>query len=66
MRSNDGGDTFTAPALVDGTAAHGVNGSQQGLLMDKLDMLPDGSFALVNSKFDRGDGSLIRLWRTKR
>lgn len=65
MRSNDGGDTFTAPAVIPGTAdpAAGFSGSQQGLLMRKLDAGRAGELAVVNSTFKAGEASRIRLYR---
>ncbi|MDZ7749677.1 MAG: sialidase family protein [Halofilum sp. (in: g-proteobacteria)] len=63
LYSRDGGDSFTDTAVVPRTAGAGINGSQQGLLMDKLAVAPDGAIALVNSKFRRGQGSHVRLLR---
>jgi hypothetical protein len=51
--SVDGGATFGAPVQVPHVtgSALGPNGSQQGLLMEKLAALGDGAFVLVNSTF---------------
>jgi hypothetical protein len=64
-RSADGGDTFGAPSVVPGTADpdHGFNGSQQGLLMEKLAVNAAGHLAVVNSTFDRGEASHVWLYR---
>lgn len=66
--SLDGGRTFSRPILVPNTAApgSGFNGSQQGLLMRKLAVGPDGSFAVVNSKFRPNVGSSVWLIRGRR
>lgn len=66
-RSSDGGDTFAPPAVVPGTddPAHGFNGSQQGLLMEKLAVNEAGGLAVVNSTFDRGEDSHIWLHRCR-
>jgi hypothetical protein len=63
--SVDGGNSFAAPSLVPGTAAPelGFNGSQQGLLTPKLAVAADGKLAIVNSRFDPGHASVIRLIR---
>jgi hypothetical protein len=63
--SRDGGRTFTAPALVPGSAdaAGGFNGSRQGLLMRKLAVGRDGALALVNSSFSSGSASRVWLMR---
>lgn len=63
--SRDGGETFTAPARIPGSSdsALGFNGSQQGLLMEKLAVGPQGRLAVVNSRFRRGEASRIRLYR---
>ena len=60
--SPDGGHTFSPPAPVpqslppDGAS----NGSQQGLLMEKLAVRPDGEVAIVNSAL--ADGRASRIW----
>jgi hypothetical protein len=63
--SLDGGDTFTAPAMVPGSAdpAGGVNGSQQGLLMRKLAVGGGGTIAVVNSSFRQKHPS--RVWMVR-
>jgi hypothetical protein len=63
--SQDGGDTFAAPSVVPGTAdpTHGFNGSQQGLLMEKIAINGAGELAVVNSTFDRGNASHVWLYR---
>ena len=63
--SSDGGDTFDAPSVVPGSAdpTHGFNGSQQGLLMEKLATNATGGLAVVNSTFDRGNESHVWLYR---
>jgi hypothetical protein len=59
--SSDGGDTFSAPALVPGSAdpVGGGNGSFQGRLMRKLAVRGD-TVAIVNSSLALGRGS--RVW----
>ncbi len=63
--SSDGGATFADPVVVPGSADpdHGFNGSQQGLLMEKLAVNGPGDLAVVNSTFDRGEASHIWLYR---
>jgi hypothetical protein len=63
--STDGGRTFASPSVVPGTddPAHGFNGSQQGLLMEKLAVNRAGALAVVNSTFDRGEASRVWLYR---
>jgi hypothetical protein len=63
--STDAGATFTAPAVVPGTgsAADGLNGSLQGLLMRKLAVDTAGNIAIVNSSFRGGAHSRVRLVR---
>jgi hypothetical protein len=60
--SLDGGQTFSAPAVIPGSSdpAGGTNGSQQGLLMRKLAVSGGGELAVVNSSFRPNDGS--RVW----
>lgn len=62
--TTDDGSTLTAPTIIPGTADPdlGFNGSLQGLLMQKLDVAPDGEVAVVNSRFRRGDASRVRLY----
>jgi len=57
------GESPTAPTVVPGTEEPelGINGSLQGLLMQKLDVDRSGRIAVVNSRFDRGEASRIRL-----
>ena len=63
-RSRDGGSTFSAPVIVPGSADAngGFNGSQQGLLMRKLDVRGD-DIAIVNSSFRPRAGSRVWLMR---
>lgn len=63
--SYDGGCTFAPPSVVPESddPAHGFNGSQQGLLMEKLAVNARGDLAVVNSTFKRGDSSHVRLYR---
>ena len=63
--SDDGGRTFAGHAVVPGTADSelGFNGSLQGLLTRKLAVAEDGAIAVVNSSFQQGEASLIRLIR---
>lgn len=63
--SGDGGANFAPPSVVPGSddPAHGVNGSQQGLLMRKLAVGPAGAVAVVNSTFKPGEASRIWLFR---
>jgi hypothetical protein len=51
--------------VVPGTddPAHGFNGSQQGLLMEKLAGNRAGALAVVNSTFKQGEASRIWLYR---
>ena len=64
VTSRDGGDRFTAPAIVPGTvdSSAGLNGSLQGLLMRKLDTNHQGAIAVVNSTIELGESSRIRLY----
>ena len=61
--SMDGGDSFHTASVVPGTVdrRHGFNGSQQGLLMNKLAVDDTGRIAVVNSTFNRGRSSHIWL-----
>lgn len=61
----NGGETFAPPTLVPGTAepAFRLNGSLQGLLMDKLAVNGAGDLAVVNSSFEPGEGSRVVLVR---
>lgn len=61
--SRDGGATFTRPTVLPGTdTTNGINGSQQGFLMEKLAVHREGSLAVVNSTFRRNEGSHIWLY----
>lgn len=66
--SNDGGRTFASPAIVPGSGdpAGSINGSLQGLLMRKLAVNKAGAVAVVNSTFNPGKSSHIRLFRGTR
>jgi hypothetical protein len=61
-RSDDGGETFAEPIVVPGSTLPepGFSGSQQGLLMRKLDVA-GGHIAIVNSTFAPGEASHIWL-----
>lgn len=61
--SRDGGGRFAPAAPVPGSGepAPGVNGSLQGLLMRKLAVNDAGRIAVVNSRFNPGHSSHIRL-----
>jgi hypothetical protein len=63
--SSDGGHAFAEPTLVPGTddPAYRVNGSLQGLLMRKLSVNRAGEVAVVNSSFEPGEASRVRLIR---
>ncbi|MDX1402326.1 MAG: sialidase family protein [Kiloniellales bacterium] len=63
--SSDGGRTFALPSVIPGSVdpAHGVNGSQQGLLMRKLAVNGAGRIAVVNSTFKKNRAS--RIWLTR-
>jgi hypothetical protein len=63
--SSDGGDRFAPAAPVPGLAPprRGVNGSQQGMLGDKLDVGRTGTIAVVNSTFVLGEASEVLLVR---
>lgn len=63
--STDHGGTFSAPAVVPGSddRALGANGGRQGLLMQKIAVNESGDIAVVNSRFDAGEASRIRLIR---
>jgi hypothetical protein len=65
--SHDGGQTFAAPSIMPGSLERGqsVNGSLQGLLMQKLAANSRGNIAVVNSTFTPGQGSRIWLIRGK-
>lgn len=67
VRSVDGGASFTRPTVIPrgGPNASGVNGSLQGLLMDKLAITPEGGVVVVNSTIDPGEVSQVWLMRTR-
>jgi hypothetical protein len=60
--SIDGGKRFSAPVVVPGSTdpGGGVNGSQQGLLMNKLAVNDAGQIAIVNSSLQ--DNVRSRVW----
>jgi len=66
VRSADAGRSFSPPSAVPGSAAlpGGSNGSQQGLLGQKLAFGRDGSIAIVNSSLQPGVRSRIWLMRS--
>lgn len=61
MTSDDGGRRFGPLALVPGNAVRGeeVLGSQQGLLVQKLAVHPDGGIAIANSSLLPDTGSKV-------
>jgi len=63
--SSDGGRTFASPSVIPGSAdpALGINGSQQGLLMRKLDVNRAAVVAVVSSTFKKKGASRIWLFR---
>ncbi len=63
--SVDGGETFSAPAVVPGSRPGGdaVSGSLQGFYRDRLAVGPDGAVALVFSTFRRDESSRVWLLR---
>jgi hypothetical protein len=63
--SRDGGETFTAPAIVPDSSdpAGGWNGSHQGMLMRKLAVNGAGAVAVVNSSLKHGEKSRVWLMR---
>ncbi len=65
--SSDGGLTFAPPSIIPGSMdpAHGINGSQQGLLMRKLAVNGSAAIAVVNSTFKAKQASHIWLIRGK-
>lgn len=64
--SDNGGESFAKPKVIPRGADNppGVNGSLQGLLMDKLAVTPEGGITVVNSTFDGGESSHVWLLRT--
>jgi hypothetical protein len=63
--SLDGGANFTAPVAVPDSSdpAGGLNGSHQGLLMNKLAVSGAGAVAIVNSSLKPGEHSRVWLIR---
>jgi hypothetical protein len=62
--SDDKGSSFNHPEFIDSTRRDlGFNGSLQGQLFEKFDVENDGDLAVVNSRFDPGNSSSIRLYR---
>ncbi|MFB6346261.1 MAG: exo-alpha-sialidase [bacterium] len=63
--STSRGDSFQSPSVLSGSQAPsgGVNGSQQGFLMEKLSVNASGDVAVTNSSFFPGERSRILLWR---
>lgn len=66
VRSVDAGRSFSAPSVVPGSAAPpgGSNGSQQGLLGQKLALGRDGRVALANSSLLPGVRSRVWMMRS--
>ncbi len=62
--SINGGQSFAPTSVIPNSAdpTLGVNGSQQGLLMSKLDANGAGTIAVVNSTFLINEGSYIWLY----
>jgi hypothetical protein len=65
IASTDGGRTFGRPGVLPGSGPEtpGFNGSQQGLLMEKLAANDAGGLAVVNSTFEPGEASHVWLVR---
>jgi len=65
--SRDAGRNFSAPSELPGSAAPpgGSNGSQQGLLGQKLALGHDGRIAIVNSSLQPGVRSRVWLMRSR-
>jgi hypothetical protein len=63
--SADNGRSFSRPEAVPNSASPdgGINGSQQGKLMDKLAVDNDGNIAVVNSSLKRSEQSRVWLIR---
>jgi hypothetical protein len=62
--SEDKGSSFKNAEFIDSTRRNlGFNGSLQGQLFEKFDVEKKGDLAVVNSRFDPGDSSSIRLYR---
>jgi len=64
-RLTDDGDRFAAAEIVphSGQSDPGFNGSRQGMLMRKLAVNDAGDIAVVNSTFQQGERSFVRLIR---
>lgn len=62
--SGDNGDSFTTPEAIPGSTdpSLGINGSLQGLLMNKLAVNEQGQIAIVNSTFYPDRSSHIWLY----
>lgn len=65
ISSSNRGHSFSRPVVLPGSEnpAHGFNGSQQGLLMEKLAVNAHGTLAVVNSTFQPNTTSHIWLYR---
>lgn len=65
IRSSNRGRSFGTLGVVPGTVGRsgGYNGSLQGKLSEKFDVEGDGDLAVVNSTFNPGRFSYIRLYR---
>jgi hypothetical protein len=63
--STNNGRKFNSPREIPGSGdpGHGINGSQQGYLLDKLSVNEQGDISVVNSTFQRGRESNIWLFR---
>jgi hypothetical protein len=63
VHSTNGGRTFSDPFPVPNSSVeNGFNGSQQGLLREKL-AVHNGTIAVVNSDYAPGEKSTIWLWK---
>lgn len=67
VQSSNAGDTFGAPALLPraGNPQGMVNGSLQGLLMDKFAVTPEGRMFVVNSTLREDESSHVWLLRSR-
>ena len=64
--SDDGGRSWAAPYPVSGTIdREGINGSLQGLLMQKVSANENGDVAVVNSTFRLDEASYVWLLRSE-
>jgi len=63
--STDRGESFASASVVPGTDDEdlGINGSLQGLLMQKIAAGDEGQVVVVNSSFNPGERSVVRLMR---